>query len=37
MQTAWIRKGLAKYQNEELGKGIVDHTINSLSELLLVL
>lgn len=37
MQTAWIRKGLAKYQNEELGKGIADHIINSLSELLLVL
>lgn len=37
MQTAWIRKGLAKYQNEELGKGIADHTINSPSELLLVL
>lgn len=37
MTTVWIRKGLAKYQSEELGEGIADYQIRSLHELLLIL
>lgn len=37
MTTVWIRKGLAKYQSEELGEGIADYRIRSLHELLLIL
>ena len=34
MKTVWIKNGLAQYQSEELGKGIADVQIASLSELL---
>ena len=34
MKTIWVKNGLAKYQNEDLGKGVADHQIHSLSELL---
>lgn len=37
MTTVWIRKGLAKYQSEELGEGIADYQIRSLHELLHIL
>lgn len=36
MKTVWIKNGLAKYQNADLGKGVADHQISSLSELLLI-
>lgn len=36
MKTVWVKNGLAKYQNADLGKGIEDHQISSLSELLLI-
>lgn len=34
MKTVWVRNGLAKYQNADLGKGVADHQINALSEML---
>ena len=34
MKTVWVKNGLAKYQNTDLGKGVADHQIRSLSELL---
>ena len=34
MKTVWIKNGLAKYQGTELGKGVADHQINSLGDLL---
>lgn len=34
MKTVWIKNGLAKYQNADFGKGVADHQISSLSELL---
>ena len=37
MQTVWVKNGLAKYQDTQLGEGVADHQINTLSELLLVL
>ena len=37
MKTVWIKNGLAKYQGEEFGEGIVDYQINKLSELLCIL
>lgn len=37
MKTIWIKNGLAKYQGVELGEGIADHQIDSLSELLVLL
>lgn len=36
MKTVWVKNGLAKYQNADLGKGVADHQISSLSELLLI-
>ena len=36
MKTVWIKSGLAKYQNADFGKGVADHQISSLSELLLI-
>ncbi len=33
MKTVWIRKGLAVYQNSELGKDIADWVIDKLSDL----
>ncbi|MBE6627249.1 MAG: HAD family hydrolase [Ruminococcaceae bacterium] len=37
MKTVWIKNGLAKYQSSELGEGIADSQIDSLSELLSIL
>lgn len=37
MKTVWVKNGLAKYQDAELGENVADHQINTLSELLLVL
>lgn len=37
MKTVWIKSGLAKYQGTELGEGVADFQINSLSELLHIL
>lgn len=34
MKTVWLKTGLAKYQDAQLGIGFADHQINSLSELL---
>lgn len=34
MKTVWVKNGLAKYQNADLGKGVADYQIHSLSELL---
>ena len=34
MKTVWVKNGLAKYQSSELGEGIADYQIDSLSELL---
>ena len=34
MKTVWVKSGLAKYQNADLGKGVADHQISLLSELL---
>lgn len=34
MTTVWVKNGLAKYQNEKLGMGIVDYSIEKLSDLL---
>ena len=36
MKTVWVKNGPAKYQNADLGKGVADHQISSLSELLLI-
>ena len=36
MKTVWVKNGLAKYQNADLGKSVADHQISSLSELLLI-
>ena len=36
MKTVWVKNGLAKYQNANLGKGVADYQISSLSELLLI-
>ena len=33
MKTVWIRKGLSKYQNIDLGKNIADWIIDTLSDL----
>ena len=33
MTTVWIKNGLAKYQNAQLGMGAVDHSIERLSDL----
>ena len=37
MNTVWIKKGLAKYQDAELGDGVADYRIESLHELLQIL
>lgn len=37
MKTVWLKNGLAQYQGLELGEGVADYQIGSLSELLLVL
>lgn len=34
MKMVWVKNGLAKYQDADLGKGVADHQISSLSELL---
>lgn len=36
MKTVWVKNGLAKYQDADLGKGVADHQIDSLSELLVI-
>ena len=36
MKTVWVKNGLAKYQDADLGKGVADYQISSLSELLLI-
>ena len=36
MTTVWIKNGLAKYQNAQLGMGAVDHSIERLSDLVLI-
>ena len=37
MKTVWIKNDLAQYQDAELGEGVADHQIDSLSELLRIL
>ena len=37
MKTVWIKNGLAQYQNIELGEGVADYQIHSLSEILQIL
>lgn len=37
MKTVWVKNGLAKYQGAELGQGVADYQINTLSELLVLL
>lgn len=37
MKTVWVKNSLAKYQSAELGEGVADYQIGSLSELLLIL
>lgn len=37
MKTVWVKNGLAQYQGAELGEGIADYQIGSLSELLHIL
>lgn len=37
MKTVWVRNGLAQYQDTELGEGVADYQIGSLSELLHIL
>ena len=37
MKTVWVKNGLAQYQNSELGEGVTDYQISSLSELLHIL
>lgn len=34
MKTVWVKNGLAKYQDADLGKGVADHQISTLSETL---
>jgi HAD superfamily hydrolase (TIGR01662 family) len=36
MTTVWIKNGLAKYQNAQLGMGVADYSIERLSDLLLI-
>ena len=37
MKTVWIKNGLAQYQSVELGEGVADFQIHSLSEILQIL
>ena len=37
MKTVWIKNGLSQHQNIELGEGVADYQINSLSEILQIL
>ena len=37
MKTVWVKNGLAQYQSAELGEGVADYQIDSLSELLHIL
>ena len=37
MKTVWVKNGLAQYQGAELGEGVADYQIGSLSELLSIL
>ena len=37
MKKVWVKNGLAQYQNSELGEGVADYQISSLSELLHIL
>ena len=37
MKTIWLKQGLAAYQHAELGRGIADYQIGTLSELLMIL
>ena len=37
MKTVWVKNGLAQYQGAELGKGVADYQIGSLSDLLRIL
>ena len=37
MKTVWVKNGLAQYQDAELGEGVADYQIDSLSELLRIL
>jgi len=37
MKTVWVKNGLAQYQGAELGEGVADYQIGSLSELLRIL
>ena len=37
MKTIWVKNGLAQYQGAELGEGVADYQIGSLSELLRIL
>ena len=37
MKTVWVKNGLAQYQSAELGEGVADYQIDSLSELLRIL
>lgn len=37
MKTIWVKNGLAQYQCAELGEGVADYQIDSLSELLVLL
>ena len=37
MKTVWVKNRLAQYQGAELGEGVADYQIGSLSELLRIL
>ena len=37
MKTVWLKQGLARYQDTELGKNIADYQVYSLSEILSIL
>ena len=37
MKTIWVKNGLAQYQGAELGEGVADYQIGSLSDLLRIL
>lgn len=37
MKTVWVKNGLAKYQDAQLGENVADYQINALSELLQVM
>ena len=37
MKTVWVKNGLAQYQSAELGEGVADYQIGSLSDLLRIL